>query len=55
MTYLRRGSGYYADIDLDVGAGRPIIDGKIKLAHGNVKEITEDTVVLVDGQCCRRK
>ncbi len=45
MKYLRRGSGYY----IDVGASQLIIDGKIKLAHGNVKEITEDAVVLEDG------
>jgi putative flavoprotein involved in K+ transport len=45
MKYLRRGSGYY----IDVGASQLIIDGKIKLAHGNVAEITEDAVVLDDG------
>jgi len=45
MKYLRRGSGYY----IDVGASQLIIDGKIKLAHGNVREITEDSVVLDDG------
>ncbi|MEO8243614.1 MAG: NAD(P)/FAD-dependent oxidoreductase [bacterium] len=45
MKYLRRGSGYY----IDVGASQLIIDGKIKLAHGNVTEITEDAVVLDDG------
>ena len=45
MKYLRRGSGYY----IDVGASQLIIDGKIKLAHGAVKEITEDAVVLEDG------
>jgi putative flavoprotein involved in K+ transport len=45
MKYLRRGSGYY----IDVGASQLIIDGKIKLAHGNVKEITQDAVVLEDG------
>jgi putative flavoprotein involved in K+ transport len=45
MKYLRRGSGYY----IDVGASQLIIDGKIKLAHGNVREITEDAVVLEDG------
>jgi putative flavoprotein involved in K+ transport len=45
MKYLRRGSGYY----IDVGASQLIIDGKIKLAHGNVAEITEDAVVLEDG------
>ncbi|MEN9409432.1 MAG: hypothetical protein RL216_1406 [Pseudomonadota bacterium] len=45
MKYLRRGSGYY----IDVGASQLIIDGKIKLAHGNVKEIVADGVVLEDG------
>ncbi|UHC16968.1 NAD(P)/FAD-dependent oxidoreductase [Methylobacterium currus] len=45
MKYLRRGSGYY----IDVGASDLIADGKIKLAHGKVKEITEDAVVLEDG------
>ena len=45
MKYLRRGSGYY----IDVGASQLIIDGKIKLAHGQVAEITEDAVVLEDG------
>ena len=45
MKDLRRGSGYY----IDVGASHPIIDGKIKLAHGAVAEITEDAVVLEDG------
>ncbi|MEO6301195.1 MAG: NAD(P)/FAD-dependent oxidoreductase [Paracoccaceae bacterium] len=45
MKFLRRGSGYY----IDVGASQLIIDGKIRLAHGNVKEITKDAVVLEDG------
>jgi putative flavoprotein involved in K+ transport len=45
MKYLRRGSGYY----IDIGASQMIIDGKIKLAHGQVKEIVEDGVVLEDG------
>ncbi|MDP3523748.1 MAG: NAD(P)/FAD-dependent oxidoreductase [Hoeflea sp.] len=45
MKYLRRGSGYY----IDVGASQLIIDGEIKLAHGNVREITEQSVVLEDG------
>jgi putative flavoprotein involved in K+ transport len=45
MKYLRRGSGYY----IDIGASQLIIDGKIKLAHGQVQEITEDAVVLADG------
>jgi putative flavoprotein involved in K+ transport len=45
MKYLRRGSGYY----IDVGASQLIIDGKIKLAHGNVTEVVPDGVVLEDG------
>ncbi|QFS83419.1 putative oxidoreductase CzcO [Roseivivax sp. THAF40] len=45
MKYLRRGSGYY----IDVGASQLIIDGKIKLAHGKVKEYSETGVVLEDG------
>nr|WP_111298440.1 NAD(P)/FAD-dependent oxidoreductase [Paracoccus saliphilus] len=46
MKYLRRGSGYY----IDVGASQLIIDGKIKLAHGQVNEITESGVRLDNGQ-----
>ena len=45
MKYLRRGSGYY----IDVGASQLIIDGEIKLAHGDVAEVVEDGVVLQDG------
>ena len=45
MKYLRRGSGYY----IDVGASQLIIDGKIKLAHGQVTEVVEDGLVLDDG------
>ena len=45
MKYLRRGSGYY----IDVGASQLIIDGKIKLAQGQVTEIVEDGVILDDG------
>lgn len=45
MKYLRRGSGYY----IDVGASQLIIDGKVKLAHGQVSEIVEDGVVFEDG------
>ncbi len=44
--YLRRGSGYY----IDVGASELIADGKIKLAGGQVREITETGVVLEDGR-----
>lgn len=45
MKYLRRGSGYY----IDVGASQLIIDGNIKLAHGQVSEVVEDGVLLEDG------
>jgi putative flavoprotein involved in K+ transport len=45
MKYLRRGSGYY----IDVGASQLIIDGKIKLAQGQVAEVVEDGVILGDG------
>ncbi len=45
MKYLRRGSGYY----IDVGASELVADGSIKLAHGSVRELTEDAVVLEDG------
>lgn len=46
MKYLRRGSGYY----IDVGACDLVADGKIKLKSGsNVKEITENSVILEDG------
>ena len=45
MKYLRRGSGYY----IDVGASQLVIDGKIKLASGQVEEITETGVKLDNG------
>ena len=45
MKYLRRGSGYY----IDVGACDLVADGEIKLAHGQVERLTEDSVVLADG------
>ncbi|RDH77209.1 NAD(P)/FAD-dependent oxidoreductase [Mycolicibacterium moriokaense] len=45
MKYLRRGSGYY----IDVGACDLVADGKIKLAHGQVDHLTENSVVLADG------
>ena len=45
MKYLRRGSGYY----IDVGASDLVADGSIKLAHGEVERLTEDSVVLADG------
>jgi putative flavoprotein involved in K+ transport len=46
MKYLRRGSGYY----IDIGASQLIIDGKIKLVRGQVKEISEHGVILDDGR-----
>jgi putative flavoprotein involved in K+ transport len=45
MKYLRRGSGYY----IDVGAAELVSNGEVKLAHGQVVELTEDEVVLEDG------
>jgi putative flavoprotein involved in K+ transport len=45
LKYLRRGSGYY----IDIGASQLIIDGKIKLASGQIDEITEDGVRLANG------
>lgn len=45
MKYLRRGSGYY----IDVGASDLVADGKIKLAHGQVQRLTEESVILDDG------
>ena len=45
MKYLRRGSGYY----IDVGASDLVADGSIRLVHGSVRELTEDSVVLDDG------
>ena len=49
MKYLRRGSGYY----IDVGAADLVADGEVKLAHGQVDHLTEDSVVLDDGTTCR--
>ena len=46
MKYLRRGSGYY----IDVGASQLIIDGKIKLAQGQVTEIVPEGVRLDTGE-----
>lgn len=45
LKYLRRGSGYY----IDIGASQLIIDGKIKLASGQIEEITETSVRLANG------
>src|SRR3954451_18168292 len=40
MKYLRRGSGYY----IDVGAADLVANGDVKLAHGQVVELTENSV-----------
>lgn len=45
LKYLRRGSGYY----IDIGASALVSDGSIALAHGDVAQLTEDSVVLDDG------
>ncbi|KMS92363.1 flavin-containing monooxygenase [Prauserella rugosa] len=45
LKYLRRGSGYY----IDVGAADLVANGDVKLAHGQVQRLTEDSVVLADG------
>ncbi len=45
MKYLRRGSGYY----IDVGSAELVANGEVKLAHGQVDHLTEDSVVLADG------
>ncbi|MCC3314907.1 NAD(P)/FAD-dependent oxidoreductase [Nocardia africana] len=45
LKYLRRGSGYY----IDVGASELIANGEVALAHGQVRELTEDAVILDDG------
>jgi putative flavoprotein involved in K+ transport len=45
LKYLRRGSGYY----IDVGACELVANGDVKLAKGQVVELTEDAVVLGDG------
>ncbi|MGZ5408384.1 MAG: flavin-containing monooxygenase [Aeromicrobium sp.] len=45
MKYLRRGSGYY----IDVGSADLVANGDVNLAHGDVLEHTEDSVVLEDG------
>ena len=45
MKYQRRASGYY----IDVGASELVANGDIKLAHGNVRELTETSVILEDG------
>ena len=45
MKYLRRGSGYY----IDVGSADLVANGDVKLVHGQVDHLTEDSVVLADG------
>jgi putative flavoprotein involved in K+ transport len=45
LKYLRRGSGYY----IDIGASELVANGSIALAHGDVAQLTEDSVVLDDG------
>ena len=42
--YLRRGAGYY----IDVGASQMVIDGRIRLKHGTIKNLKEGVVVLND-------
>ncbi|WP_051797015.1 flavin-containing monooxygenase [Catenuloplanes japonicus] len=45
MKSLRRGSGFY----VDTGAAELVIDGRIRLAHGQAGHLTEDALVLTDG------
>jgi putative flavoprotein involved in K+ transport len=45
MAYHRRAAGYY----IDVGASDLIARGEIRLAHGEIDEITADGVRLADG------
>jgi cation diffusion facilitator CzcD-associated flavoprotein CzcO len=45
MKYLRRASGYY----IDVGASELVASGEIKLQPGQVDHLTEDAVVMADG------
>ena len=46
MKYLRRGSGYY----IDIGASQLVIEGKVKLAAGQVSEVTPTGVKLENGK-----
>jgi len=46
MKYLRRGSGYY----IDVGASELVCSGDIKLAHGQVTEVTPTGIKLDSGE-----
>ncbi|MFN8031349.1 MAG: NAD(P)/FAD-dependent oxidoreductase [Dermatophilaceae bacterium] len=45
MKYLRRGSGYY----IDVGAADLVANGDVKLAHGQIDHLSQDSVVFTDG------
>jgi len=45
MAYHRRAAGYY----IDVGGSELIASGQVKLAHGEVAEITEDGLRMEDG------
>lgn len=46
MKYIRRGSGYY----IDIGASELVINGDIKLAHGQIAEVTTGGIVLENGE-----
>jgi putative flavoprotein involved in K+ transport len=46
MKYMRRASGYY----IDIGASQLIIDGKIKLASGQIEEVLPDAIRLDNGR-----
>jgi putative flavoprotein involved in K+ transport len=50
VKYLRRGSGYY----IDVGASQLIIDGRVKLANGQVDKITGNAVVSTTAPSSKR-
>lgn len=45
LKFLRRGSGYY----LDVGASDLVISGDIKVKQGQVKALSESSVIMEDG------
>eukprot|EP00425_Heterocapsa_triquetra_P003084 CAMPEP_0195055994 /NCGR_PEP_ID=MMETSP0448-20130528/4554_1 /TAXON_ID=66468 /ORGANISM="Heterocapsa triquestra, Strain CCMP 448" /LENGTH=616 /DNA_ID=CAMNT_0040085767 /DNA_START=70 /DNA_END=1920 /DNA_ORIENTATION=+ len=45
MQFLRRGNGYY----FDTGASELIMNGDVKLAHGDVRGLTQNKVLLRDG------
>ncbi len=45
MAYHRRAGGYY----IDVGGSELIANGEVKLAQGEIQEITEDGVQMEDG------